>query len=178
MPWRWTEPADEGAPERSGAPSLAPERRLELWPHRSLSNRGFAAFILATAAMLSVPLLVLLGHPAVWVILPFMGLALAGTWLAIRRSDRDARLVEVLTLAPDRLRIVRREPGGRERSWEANPYWVRLRLYAGEGPVPNYLTLRGGGDAEGREVEIGAFLSAEERLSLKGEIEAALAALR
>ena len=38
------------------------------------------------------------------------------------------------------------------------------------GPVPNYVTLSG----KGREVEIGAFLSEDERVSLFGELEDAL----
>jgi uncharacterized membrane protein len=34
------------------------------------------------------------------------------------------------------------------------------------GPVPNYVTLTG----DGREVEIGAFLSEEERIALYGDL--------
>jgi uncharacterized membrane protein len=40
-----------------------------------------------------------------------------------------------------------------------------------DGPVENYLTLRGAG----REVEIGRFLTPEERVSLHEELELALA---
>ncbi|HEU0223312.1 MAG TPA: DUF2244 domain-containing protein [Paracoccaceae bacterium] len=43
-----------------------------------------------------------------------------------------------------------------------------------DGKVENYLTLK----AEGREIELGAFLAPEERVALKADIEAALAALR
>jgi uncharacterized membrane protein len=42
------------------------------------------------------------------------------------------------------------------------------------GPVEHYLTLKGGG----REVEIGAFLSPEERLALRAELTEAFARLR
>jgi uncharacterized membrane protein len=44
-----------------------------------------------------------------------------------------------------------------------------VHLHQTGGPVENYLTLRGGD----REVEIGAFLDAKERLALYGEIKAA-----
>jgi uncharacterized membrane protein len=40
--------------------------------------------------------------------------------------------------------------------------------------VPNYLTLKG----EAREVELGAFLSEEERVTLSEELQQKLAALR
>ena len=54
--------------------------------------------------------------------------------------------------------------------WQANPHWVRVTLHKTGGPVPNYLTLRG----NGREVEIGAFLAEEERLTLQHELRRAL----
>ena len=40
--------------------------------------------------------------------------------------------------------------------------------------MPNYVTLKG----QGREVEIGAFLSEDERLSLRDELAVAFARLR
>ena len=55
---------------------------------------------------------------------------------------------------------------GAPRHWEANPYWTEVRIYPEGGPVPQYLTLKGAG----REVEIGAFLSPEEREALYPEI--------
>ena len=104
----------------------------------------------------------------------FMALAMAGLWLALNRSDRDGRLSEVLTLWPDRVTLVRRDPRGDERRWDANPYWVSVHLHPGDKPVESYLTLKGGG----REVEFGAFLSPEERVTLHGEITRALARAR
>jgi uncharacterized membrane protein len=41
-----------------------------------------------------------------------------------------------------------------------------VHLYGTEGPLPNYVTLSG----NGREVEIGAFLSEDERKSLFKEL--------
>ncbi len=38
------------------------------------------------------------------------------------------------------------------------------------GPVPNYLTLKG----SGHEIELGAFLSPQERITLRQDIETAL----
>ncbi len=63
--------------------------------------------------------------------------------------------------------MTRHEPLGRPRESEANPHWVRTTLHETGGPVPKYLTLTG----TGRTVEIGAFLSEEEQVGLKPEIE-------
>ncbi|MEM9032788.1 MAG: DUF2244 domain-containing protein, partial [Pseudomonadota bacterium] len=86
---------------------------------------------------------------------------------ALNRSDRDARLTEVLTFLPERVVLVRTEPKGCEKRWGANPYWVSVHLHPGHKPVEKYLTLKGGG----REVELGAFLSPEEREELYRDLE-------
>lgn len=173
MPYEWLRRHD-GAPAHAGAFALdGTFAELRLWPHRSLTNRGFATFIGATCALFLVPLVGLLGQPALWAILPFILLAVGGTWLAIRRSDRDRSLSEVMQLSPERLTVIRRDRDGRERKWETNPYWVSVRLHATAGPVPNYLTLKG----TDREVELGAFLSEAERLQLRDELSRALAGL-
>ena len=177
MPLSWHSDA-EGAPEISGASSFqdggAPLARLSLWPHRSLPRPGFAAFILITFGLILIPLIPLLGTPVLWGLLPFLMGTLALMWFFLERSYADGRLIEELALWTDRMELIRRNPRGAVQSWEANPYWVSVELHEAGGPVENYLTLKGGG----REVEIGAFLSPEERLGLRADLEAVLARLR
>ena len=164
MPLKW-EDNTQGAPVHSGAfcfeDRTPPALRLVLWPHRSLPRRGFAWFILATWALLMLPLLMVIGTSVHWALLPFMLGTLALLWYFLERSYTDGRLTEVLSLWSDRVELVRTDPKGRMKDWHANPHWVKVTLYP-EGPVENYLTLKGGG----REVEIGAFLSKEERAEL------------
>ncbi len=157
MPYEWLPPRDG-------------ESRLHLWPYRSLPRRGFVWFIGGTAALLLLPLIAVLGSPVLWGLLPFLLGAVAAIWWALGRSYRDGEIVEDLCLGPDRMTLDRHGPRGAHHRWEANPYWVSLHLHPKGGPVPNYLTLRGGP----REVELGAFLSEEERVALKGELETAL----
>lgn len=161
MPYQWL-PNDGGGD------------RLHLWPHRSLSQRGFVWFLGLTAALIAVPLIGILGSPVVWGLLPFLLVTLWSIWFALRKNGRDRDIVEDLHLSRDRIRLVRHEPGGRRRDWDANPYWLRVTLHPTGGPVPNYLTLKG----EGREVELGAFLSEEERIALQAELSDRLARLR
>jgi uncharacterized membrane protein len=157
MPYEWLPP--EGG-----------EDRLHLWPHRSLTQGGFVWFIGLTAALIAVPLFGILGSPVVWALLPFLLTAIWAIWFALRKNGRDRDIVEDLRLSPDKITLVRHGPKGKRQDWEANPYWLRLTLHETDGPVPNYLTLKG----EGREVELGAFLSEDERIALKAELQARL----
>ncbi|GHE03181.1 hypothetical protein U879_19380 [Defluviimonas sp. 20V17] len=173
MPYEWVR-KPEGASEGSEAPFPSPTAELHLWPHRSLPRRGFAWVIAIMATFLALPLLEVLGTPLLWGLLPFVLLAGAGLWLALKRSYRDGQLIEELHLTPESIRLTRHNTRAPRQVWEANPYWVVLHLHPTEGPVPQYLTLSGAG----REVELGAFLTPEERTRLHGELAQALARIR
>jgi len=166
--WRKTTPA---ALEQSGAVLRPPAaRECQMWPYRSLPRRGFVLFVGATAALLSLPLLSVLGSPVLWALLPFLLAALAGLWWGLARSYRSGETLERLRISADRVHLERHEPGHAPRTWQAEPHWVRVHLLPHDGPVANYLTLTGGG----REVELGAFLTPQERAALHGEILRAL----
>lgn len=166
MPYEWITPAAAAGP-------AAPLAELHLWPHRSLPRRGFAGFIGVTCLLIAVPLLTVLGSPVLWGLLPFFVLTVGGVWFAIERSYRDGRVLEELRFWPDRLELTRHNARGPRQDWQANPYWVELRLHRDGGPVEDYLTLKGGG----REVEIGAFLSPEERQALHDDLAGRLRVL-
>lgn len=161
MPYEWLPPTGDA-------------RRLHLWPYRSLPRRGMAWFLAGTALAIVVPLLGLIGTPVLWGLLPFLLAAIAAIWWALERSFRDGEIVEDLTLTPDLVTLVRNGPRGHRQDWQANPHWVRLTLHPTAGPVPQYLTMKG----EGREVELGAFLTEEERRRLAAEITEILRPLR
>jgi len=166
MPYRWQD--NPAAPEQSGAVCT----ELLLWPHRSLPVTGFAWVIALTAAGLALPILAVVGSVVLWGLLPFALLAIWALWFALQRNYRSGGTTEHLILTRDSLRLIRHDPDRAERSWRANPYWVRVTLR--EGPVEDYLTL----SAEGHEVELGAFLSPEERRALHDELRTRLAGLR
>lgn len=171
MPIEWSEKIQE-APEKSGA--FSPVAVLRLWPHRSLTAKGFVWFIGITAVALSLPLMAVLGSVVLWGLLPFMLLALGGVWYGIARNQTDLSLNEVLVLSADRIALTRHNPRQSDQHWEANPYWVEVTLHPSRGPVENYLTLRG----SDREVELGAFLSPDERIELYADLQDRLNALR
>ena len=161
MPYEWLPPSDG-------------QHRLHLWPHRSLTQRGFVWFVGLTAALVSVPLLAILGSPVLWALLPFLLVMLAAVWVALRKNGRDRDIVEDLRLDGTKVTLVRHGPNGRRKDWSANTHWLRITLHETGGPVPNYLTLKG----ENREVELGAFLSEDERITLYRELSSRVADLR
>ena len=158
MPYEWQNDGVDG------------RAMLRLWPHRSLPRRGFAALILGAFTILTIPLYPLLGTFVLWGLLPFLLLVVAGLWWALERSYRSGEVIEELTITPQQSLLCRTEPDGRIREWSCNSYWARVKMHPKGGPVPFYVTLKGGG----REVEVGAFLSEDERKALFTDIEHAL----
>lgn len=159
MPYEWSSPeADTQA------------KRLDMWPHRSLPRRGFAGFMLATSVMISLPLFAVLGSAILWGLLPFLAGAVALLWWAIERSYAAGKLHEALIITDEDVALTRTSPQGEVQKWDCNTHWVQTEVYPTAGPVPYYITMRGAG----REVELGAFLSEDERKALYGELRAAL----
>lgn len=141
------------------------EKTLTLWTHQSMTPRGFSWFIGLTAAMLALPLFAVLGSAVAWVLMVFFLAAIAAIWRAITVNQHHRSTREELKLTDARVALDHIPPSGAALTWEANPHWVTVNL-RNDGPVENYLTLRGGG----REVELGAFLTPEERAALYDEL--------
>ena len=155
MPYEWI------------TPDQSRVQRLRLWPHQSLPAKGFVAFILATFFMILIPAMALLGTVLLWGMLPFLLMAVGGMYLALQRNHRARRIEEVLTLDASSAHLMHQTPAGEVKEWRCNRYWTTVTKYATDGPVPHYITLRG----EGREVEIGSFLSEDERIALFDELQ-------
>lgn len=160
MPYQWL-PPENG------------QTRLTLWPYRSLPRRGMVWFLSATCALIALPLLALIGTMALWGLLPFLLAAIWGIWFALNRSFADAEILETLTLSTHEINLTHATPKV-TKTWAANPHWVRVIVHPHSGRIPNYITLQGGP----REVELGAFLTPQERLALSTELRRALAAYK
>lgn len=158
MPYRWTTDTDAAVQE------------LQLWPHNSLPQQGMAATVLFTFTMILIPTLPLLGSIVLWGLLPFVLGAVWALYFALRRNRRARQIIEVLRLDADETHLVRTDANGQVQEWDCNRYWTQVTKYENEGPVPHYVTLKG----KGREVEIGAFLSEEERIALYDDLIRAL----
>ena len=82
------------------------------------------------------------------------------------KNFNDALLIEKLKIYPKKIILERKEPNNDIKKWHSNPYWTKVNIY-NNGPVESYLTLKG----NGKEVELGSFLTPEERINLKKLIE-------
>ncbi len=172
MPYEWDIPIREAPPENAPghAEGAAPIARLQAWPFRSLPKRGFVFVIGMAYVLLLIPISAFIGTLAIWWLLVPGLAAIAGLYWFLDRSYRDGEILEVLELWPDHVQLTRDGPHGVHAQWQANPYWVTVQLHPKGGPVPDYITLKG----NGREVEIGAFLSEAERPPLYNELQQAL----
>ncbi len=98
-------------------------------------------------------------------------LALAGLAVAIFCNNRSARTFEIIELLPGNIRVSREDRTRvHHETSDFNPHWVQIV----EAPGPwddKRLLLR----QRGRCVEIGAFLSAEERCELAAELRQRIA---
>jgi uncharacterized membrane protein len=142
-------------------------------PIKSLPNKGFVWIIGISAVGFTLPLLALLGTKALWMLLPHLLLALGLLWYFIRRNDRDREIFEHIRIWPDLIAVHRHNPRKPDQYWQANPYWVKLKL-RNTRTHESYLTIT---DGE-RVIELGSFLSPKERVDLKNNIEAALKNLK
>ena len=140
---------------------------IEVWPYNSLKPKGFVLFLGSTFVLISLPLFNVLGTTVFWGLLPFLLVAFMGVWFALRQSLNDRQILEQLTLSKEEIALIRQNPTGEHKRWVCSPYWAKLKIYETEGPVANYITLTG----NGREVELGAFLSEDERKTLYEELE-------
>ena len=138
---------------------------VRLWPHRSLSPSGFRWIMGLTAAGLCLPLIALAPTGASLALAPYAAAAFGLLWLFLKLSYLTGKVTEDLFLWPDAIAVERREPLGTTKRWFANPYWVDIDTTDTD-TVEKYLTLRGGG----RRIELGAFLTPEERIELAGEL--------
>ncbi|WP_179379497.1 DUF2244 domain-containing protein [Jannaschia marina] len=147
--------------------------QVELWPHQSLTGTAFVWVIAGTFLMAMLPLIALLGTSALWGILPFAMVSVAALWWSLNRSWRDRDILETLSMTPETVTLTRQQPDGTVLDWAANPYWVRVRRHDKVDRIVDYLTLEGGP----RRVEIGAFLTPEERRDLQDQLDRKLAQL-
>jgi uncharacterized membrane protein len=141
---------------------------IVLYPNRSLGRTGFAvlmgAIVLVSAAVGAGFMMV-----GAWPVTGFFGLDVVLIYFAFRWRDREARRAEFVRLDRDGLTVRRLDPNGSSQSWHFEPYWLRVSLEAAS-RHHHRLILR----SHGQQLEIGAFLTSDERAELAHALQAAL----
>jgi len=101
-----------------------------------------------------------------WVVLPITALELLVLGVSLRMFMRNAGQVEVLTMDSQEVTLQRRG-GSEEGEWRFQTYWLRVLLDKdNKSWYPSRLVL----SSHGRAVEIGAFLTEEDREALAESI--------
>ena len=147
--------------------------RIVLRPNRSSSWRSNQAFILVLAALSGIIGLVFLIQ-GMWLMLPFSLVGAGAAGAALYRCARRCYRQEVLTLCPEHLQIER----GHARP-ESRDVFQRLfaRICVHRPPHPWYpmtVAVR----SHGREVEIGSFLTTDEKKELVSTLREMIEALQ
>jgi uncharacterized membrane protein len=139
-----------------------------LHPHRSLSGRAFWLIMGAIGLYTLVfgGFFLSLGF---WPIVGFLGLDVLAIYLAFKASYRGGLLREYVQLTDDALTVTRVFPGGRMKSWQFEPYWVRVEM-----DDPPEHTSQLSLVSHGRRLIFGAFLTPGERLEVAQSLRDAL----
>ena len=141
---------------------------LVLYPHRSLTPRGFLILMLLVAGIsFTIGLIFFLA--GAWPIVGFLGLDVAVIYAAFRLNYRAARAYETVKLTGGELEVVKIDARGGRRRYVLPATWLRVEL-EDRPRRASRLTLR----SRGKALEIGAFLGQEEKDGLVEVLRAGL----
>ena len=146
--------------------------RAILHPHRSLGPKGFLILMIGIGAVSFVTGLVFLLLGA-WPVMGFFGLDVLLVYIAFKLNYRAARAYELVELTPHALKLTQISASGKSKSFEFNPYWVRV-LFTERPDGGNNLKLV----SHGRELECGRLLNDDERRDFAEALSSALDAAR
>lgn len=149
-----------------------PIQSFEIWPHRSLDQRGRALLIavVAIGALMSV---IRLPAPATLPIAVGGLLTVGAMSLALWSNNRSARRGEIVEVGPDVVRVVRMGVRGPEASVQFSTGWVRVAV-SHDRQIAHRVTL----SERGQACSIGECLSPQERRELAAALAASLAQAR
>lgn len=144
--------------------------RYVLRPHRSATWRD-NLWLVAAVAFMAVPIAMAWAVAGFWLILPLCGLELGLLTLGLYVVNHSLLAQEVITIDEDQITI---EAGKREveRRFELSRSWAQVSVQPPRRPAhPSRLILR----SHGRAVELGRFLTNDERDQLAGDLRGVLA---
>jgi uncharacterized membrane protein len=145
--------------------------RMRLAPNRSLDSYGTKIVFLVIACGFLLPIIPFIGSPIGTTLTIFSGLTFYLFLIMLQRNFQQGNTFEEIFISKSKIVVVHQEKNKKQKTWEGNPYWTRVTLDINNPKLKNYLTLAG----KGRHIELGAFLSPDERIQLRDKIQNALA---
>jgi uncharacterized membrane protein len=136
-----------------------------LAPNCSLQPRAAVLFF-ATICLVSFSIAAIFALHGLWPIMPFAGLEMLVLGWALRLNLRRRHCLETITVSEDCVEVEARD-GLQTRRVVFPRHWARVKLRAaGSRLHPSRLTI----ESHGRVLEVGAFLTEQERQALAGRL--------
>ena len=144
--------------------------QITIWPHRSLSSKGFAIVMGVLAGFL---FLIGLGFflAGAWPVIGFLGLELLVVWGAFKLNYRAACHRETIHTTTEELMVESQTPAGKRAKKSFPIGWLRVSLSPSESPVMSSrdqqkIIL----SSHGEHTEIGKYLHPAEKAGLSREL--------
>ena len=144
---------------------------MKLMPNRSLNHQGTLIVFFILAIGLIFPIIPFLGSQVGITLTLFSGLTFYLFLIFLGKSFQSGQLYEEIKISSRKIEVTHKEKNKKKLTWEGDPYWTKVVMEDTPHKVENYLTIR----ERGRHIELGAFLSPDERADLRNEIQKALA---
>lgn len=142
-----------------------------LTPHRSLGRSGFLT-VVALVAAINLVVGLLFAAMGAWPVAGFAGLDVLLIWWAFLINFADAKEVEQVSITDHEVRLERRDRRGHIQTCNLVRRWTRVELaFDPERELVGALQLVSGP----HRIEIGSFLSHDERKSLAAALKTAIA---
>jgi len=134
-----------------------PILNIILYPHRSLSPKGFLILMLCII-FVSFSIGAFFMLKGAWPVFGFFGLDVLLVYIAFKVNYHDAKRYEKIRLWENSLIIKKKSDNGKSNTWKFNPYWVRLEMKKSQSRSSD-LNL----SSHGKTISIGSFLSNQEK---------------
>ena len=134
-----------------------PILNIILYPHRSLSPKGFLILMLCII-FVSFSIGAFFMLKGAWPVFGFFGLDVLLVYIAFKVNYHNAKRYEKIRLWENSLIIKKKSDNGKSNTWKFNPYWVRLEKKKSQSRSSD-LNL----SSHGKTISIGSFLSNQEK---------------
>ena len=145
--------------------------RMRLIPNRSLDVNGTKVVFGVIACGFLLPIIPFIGSPIGTTLTIFSGMTFYLFLTLLQKNFQQGNTFEEILISKSKIIVVHQEENKAQKTWEGNPYWTKVNVDTHNPKLKNYLTLAGAG----KHIELGAFLSPDERIELPDKIQIALA---
>ena len=134
-----------------------PILNIILYPHRSLSPKGFLILMLCII-FVSFSIGAFFMLKGAWPVFGFFGLDVLLVYIAFKVNYHNAKRYEKIRLWENSLIIKKKSDNGKSNTWKFNPYWVRLEMKKSQSRSSDLNF-----SSHGKTISIGSFLSNQEK---------------